>query len=108
VGISPRGQKGFDEVKRPTSPVSSFRVYPNPTPDHAVLQWNWLEEGLNDALVYSIRNLQGQLLKTVSITDFKRNTMVIDFSGLPTGYYILDVSSKNGQMLFKDKVSVIK
>jgi hypothetical protein len=58
--------------------------------------------------VGSVRNVQGQLVKTISVMDFQKNTTIIDFSGLPVGYYILDISTKSGALLFKEKISVIK
>lgn len=66
----------------------SFDLYPNPTTDYLVLDWNVDE----DALV-QVYNMQGQLVKQQAL---QNGTNSLNVSQLPVGYYTTKVQTATG------------
>ncbi len=69
-------------------------VYPNPATDYLIIE-NPQEEvgsGSKQDAVIEIANIQGQLIKTLTV----KGKINIDVSALPRGVYILNVKTENG------------
>jgi hypothetical protein len=93
---------------RAKKPVSTFTAYPNPTTGKLVIQWKWLEEGLDGPMTCHVRNLNGQIVYSTTIKDYAKNTSIVDLSKLANGMYFIEASTENGRVLFKEKISVLK
>jgi len=93
------------KAKRPDVVDEAFKLYPNPAKDHTILQWNWLEAGLNEGFTLSITNVTGMLIKTVKVDDPKVNTSLIQMDKLAPGVYIIS-AHQEGQVLYKQKFTL--
>lgn len=64
-------------------------LYPNPVTEELVIEWNAIS---NIKTQVSVRNLQGQLLQTSTITTVAGfNQLKLNTSGLPAGQYFLSL-----------------
>jgi len=73
----------LNTIKSPT-----IKVYPNPTVDNLVVDFN----GNNQHLSYQLFNTNGALL---SDGNFNKGTSNIDVSNLPTGNYVISILENN-------------
>ena len=76
----PTNVEGFNKSNK-------ILLYPNPTMDYVII------EGLENENNIEIVNLQGQLVKTLYVTNAKTT---VDISNLPTGIYIVKIKSEKG------------
>jgi hypothetical protein len=82
---------GLDDEK---SLVSQWSVYPNPVNDHVTIALDVKQE---IQVVVEIHNLAGGLMSTKSVVLHNgNNTVSLSTNDLPTGLYMLSVSSKEG------------
>ncbi len=70
--------------------ASQYRIYPNPS--QCILHIEALGDITNNALVVKLRNLQGQLVYTQTISGANSE---IRLPNLPDGAYLLSVISEN-------------
>jgi hypothetical protein len=56
----------------------------------------------------NVRNLNGQIVHTLAIQDYAKNTTVLNLSKLANGLYLVELSSDAGQILFKEKINIVK
>lgn len=96
------------KITRREKPISTFTIYPNPTSGRLVVQWKWLEEGIDGEITCNIRSLNGQIVMKTAIADFMKNIHVFDVSNLSNGMYIVELTSQNGRVFHNDKLSVVK
>ena len=88
-------KRAFSETNnssRPIKPASSFKLFPNPSAKHTILQWNWFEAGLTNGFLVQIFDMQGRLVLTKNIGDYQANTVLLAVAALNTGIYQLKIS----------------
>ena len=74
--------------------VNQWSVYPNPVSDHVTIA---LELKQDIQAVVEINNLSGGLMSTKTVVlQNGRNTVSLSTANLPTGLYMLRISSKDG------------
>lgn len=89
----PSGQnkREINRNDRPNKPSNKFQLYPNPTSDELVIQWNWFETGLEEAIDIRLYNQQGKIVFSDNNIDHHDNTHVLHLRDLPAGAYILKI-----------------
>ena len=89
----PQGKRTFSQPNRPAHPLARVQVYPNPATDHLIIQWDWLQLGLSEALLIELYTMDGHLLQSQRVEDFARNTSVVRLHDHLAGSYILRLRS---------------
>lgn len=100
--------KQAENTARPDKPKATFTLYPNPAKDFVELQWNWFEQGLNSDMDIVVRNLLGSQIMRQSIRDYKNNIGVVATNSLQAGVYLFEIQTKDGNVLFVEKVTIVK
>ena len=95
-------------VQRPTKPAATFTIYPNPAKDYFELRWNWFEQGINTDMRIVVKNLIGAQIMQQNIKDYKNNITVVAANTLQPGIYLIEIQTNDGNILFVEKVTVIK
>lgn len=91
--------------ERPQVAPEVFKLYPNPAKDHVILQWDWLEAGLDEGFEVEIRDIKGGLAKKLNISDPKINTKLIDLEGLNPGVYLISTNQED-RVIYQSKLMV--
>lgn len=78
----------FQQTNIPTTPVSSFEIYPNPVENTLYV------ENMNEATQIEVYNLTGSLLMVVDVNNADK--AVINTSDLNSGVYFISVKSTEG------------
>ncbi len=98
------GNVGIDE-----SAISetAFAVYPNPAGNYFVLQI--AHSGLNKNFEIRIYDLTGRIIfhSQPGILNLKPETVLIDISAIPPGFYVISADSGNG-ILKREKFEIVR
>lgn len=81
------------EAKNSQGQVSG--IYPNPASDHVFIR---LPEG-EDSQTISLFDASGRVFKKVEV--FKKKEISLDLGGIPNGFYLLGIESKNNISVLK-------
>ena len=82
--------------------LSGFYIYPNPVKDNFTLSISDMKEA---KAALSITDVYGRIINVLSV---KNGSNPIEASYLSSGAYLLTVHSTNGDMLYQQKVLVVK
>ncbi len=102
-----QSNKNANVINRPSKIERSILIAPNPTKDFVILQWDWFQEGFQEALTVEIWDLQGKRVKTCQIEDFRKNTFVLSLNDFSAGVYSLHFY-ENDNHLFSEKLIIGK
>jgi hypothetical protein len=80
----------------------------NPAKDYVELRWNWFEMGLESDLRITINTLAGQELIKHFVSDYRDNIEIIATGTLPPGLYLVHVVNNKGDIIFTDKLTILK
>lgn len=95
-------------VDTTSRPATTFTLYPNPAKDYVELHWDWFAQGLDGALSLSIYSLDGKLLYREVEDDYAKNVWLIKTDGLHTGMYVMEVQNVASEVIFTEKLNIVK
>lgn len=73
---------------------SKFELFPNPSLDYVVVQFNTQEFHINTEINFKISDVDGRVLKTIMHkAKYGENELVIDVADLPVGVYFIHIQS---------------
>ncbi|WP_421751511.1 T9SS type A sorting domain-containing protein [Croceimicrobium sp.] len=85
--------------------TSHFNLFPNPTTDYAILQWNWYEQGLEGSGKVELFDATGKVLWSQSKVVWTENQLIIPVSFFGPGVYYLRVL-KGLEVIYQKKIAV--
>jgi len=85
--------------------TSHFSLFPNPTTDYAILQWGWLEQGLEGSGEVQLYDATGKVLWSQSKVVWTENQLSIPVSVFGPGVYYLRVL-KGLEVIYQNKIAV--
>ena len=80
-------------TKQPELPENAVRISPNPASDKFVVNYSF-KEATTGEMIFT--NNEGKVISRRSITNAQEGTQIYHVSDLPSGQYILNVSTKLG------------
>jgi len=95
----------FSSTMRPDVVKAQFILYPNPATDYAILQWDWLEQGLEGLGEVQLYDVSGHLVKSDPILDLQDNSHLFRWHDLAAGLYLLKLQQA-GVTLFQQKLQI--
>ncbi|MEQ9262169.1 MAG: T9SS type A sorting domain-containing protein [Owenweeksia sp.] len=101
---TPQGKKSAVS-NRPARPRAEVQAYPNPATEYLIVQWDWLQLGLNSALEIELYDLKGALVLSRSLEDFARNTAVLRLHDQKPASYILRLKSAD-KVLYSEMIKI--
>jgi hypothetical protein len=100
--------KTENNQNRPAQAANSFKLYPNPAKDYVEIHWDWFEQGIAGALSLSIYSLDGKLLYQEIEDDYAKNVWLVKTNTLLTGMYLVEIKGADGEVIFTEKLSIVK
>ncbi len=94
-----------DMRNRPDVRPNFIKLYPNPASAHSFLQWNWLSLGLTEAIEVEVYNNNGQIIQSLTMSDYRANIATLDTKNWLAGLYFIEVKS-GGVVLLKEKLLI--
>jgi hypothetical protein len=100
--------KTENNQNRPAQAANSFKLYPNPAKDYVEIHWDWFEQGIAGTLALSIYSLDGKLLYQEIEDDYAKNVWLVKTNTLLTGMYLIEIKGADGEVIFTEKLSIVK